>query len=305
MGGEIDYVSKKPFPKEWQPRTYDELWRSRLIAVRQLEFLGKGEDEAAAAARGELLGSVLLLAREGQRNQAVSVLKDFAPRTDDERRLLLDAAQRLCSDGAEALTNDEKTELKTIIGRAFGATYFDHLRRWVGKRIHSDFDLNSPGDPYKEADQREIELAEEGYSKGLSNGEIEWLVSPEAENVWIFGRRLGELDAARTYLDVIVALSPANLNCMLLSSYLVGLENRDGRDAGDAILDKLAETAPTLAFVATWRGTATAASGRRIFQLMRFGHVEPYFYLALMYGGWVASLPVRTGQEIVSLDVGD
>lgn len=139
------------------------------------------------------------------------------------------------------------------------------------------------------------------YAQGLSSAEIRWLASTTAENVWLFGRTLGELDIERVYLPSIVALSPPDPNCMLLSSYLLGIANAQGQMAWETILDELSETNPVLAFGATWRGLGTEASALRVIRLVESGKIERRFCRLLMYGGWISSLPLEFIDKIVGL----
>jgi hypothetical protein len=134
----------------------------------------------------------------------------------------LEAAQRLRREATEWLKEHqpESAALEHVIDSVFGNSYFDRLRRWVGRRLPSDFDsASSTG--FDKADTLVRQLAQEGFRKQLSEEELRWLASPEAENVWAFGHRLGELDETGSLTSAIVAVSSADLNCMLLASYLV------------------------------------------------------------------------------------
>jgi hypothetical protein len=217
MGGDIDDVSKRHFPPDWRPHTLGQLWDGRRIAIQQLSAIAEGSDEVAFEARESLIHSVFTLTRYGPLEEAVRILKEFTPRNDKERREALEAAQRLRREAAEWLNEHqpESAALEHIIDSVFGDSYFDRLRRWVGRRLPSDFDSTSPTG-FDKADTLVKQLAEEGFRKQLSEEELRWLASPEAENVWPFGHRLGELDETGSLISSIVAISPADLNCMFV-----------------------------------------------------------------------------------------
>jgi hypothetical protein len=302
MGGDVDDVSNRRFPPDWRPHNWGQLWDGRRIAIRQLSAIAEGSDGVASEAREALIHSVFTLTRHGPLEEAVRILKEFRPSNDKEKRESLEAAQRLRREAAEWL-NDHESErmaLDHVIDSVFGTSYFDRVRRWIGRRLPSDFDATSPTG-FDKVDTLVRQLADEGFRRGLSQEEQSWLASPEAENVWSFGLRLGELDNGRTLINTIIAVSPTDLNCLFLASYLVGIATSQGDPVRERILDDLAERQPALAFAATWRGTPTVASGERMACLIENEQVDPAFYRALTYGAWVTSLPEKLCLRIISL----
>jgi hypothetical protein len=308
MGGEVDQVSLRRFPAEWKPRTWDELWDARRIAIQQLSSIADGRDDAASLARRALVQSVLTLIRHGQPQDVVSILQNCQPQDDTERREVMEAAQRLLNESSSVLDETQRKTLEQIASKAFGSSYFDRLRRWVGRRLHTDYDL-SGGTGFDSADLKAMELAQEGYAQGISDDELGWLTSPEAENVWEFGKRLGELDTERKFLERIISVTPTDMNCLLLASYLIGLAITLGRDTSEQVLDDLARVNPTLAFIATWRFGPSEKGGQRVVSLMEAGEIDTKFFQALKYGAWVESLPphlaIRTTELILAANPED
>lgn len=300
MGGEVDHVSLRRFPAEWKPKTWEELWEARRTAIQQLSSIAKGDDEASALARQALVQSVLTLIRHGQPQDAVSILNASQPQNDKERREVMEAAQRLLNEPGNALDETQRKTLEQIASRTFGSSYFDRLRRWVGRRLHTDYDL-SGGTGFDSADLKAMELAQEGYAQGISDDELGWLTSAEAENVWAFGKRLGELDTEKRFLERIISVTPTDMNCLLLASYLIGLATTLGKDTSEQILDDLAKVNPTLAFIATWRFGPSEKGGQRVVSLMEAGGIDTKFFQALRYGTWVESLPLHLAIRITEL----
>jgi hypothetical protein len=300
MGGDVDELSRRSYPADWKPKTWGELWDARRVAIEQLTFISNGTDEASALAREALFQSVFALLRHGQAKDAITILRNNPPRNDKERLEVIDSANRLLKEASATLDNDERQTLVRIAGEAFGPDYFDRLRRWVGRRTHSDYDLEG-GTGFNNADRKVVELAEEGFTQGIPDKALAWLTLPEAENVWVFGRRLGELDTDRLFLEPIISKTPADLNCMLLSSYLVGLAGNIGRAASEQILNELENRNPTLAFGASWRVGPSEEGGRRVIRLMESGRLEPSTYRAFRYGSWVESLPTEITVAIIKL----
>jgi hypothetical protein len=297
-GGDTDYLSKRPYPPEWKPKTYGEIWEARRKALGYLKQIGAGSDEAAVVARRELLQSPYALVSQGQVDDAIGVLESAVAMSDDERRSIIRSCDQI--NRVPNLTDEQRAKVKWIRDSAFGNTYFDRIRRWVGGRLPEDFDPNSASG-FDAADRRVMELAEEGLKSEIGSAEMEWLSSREAENVWPFGRRLGELDKDEKFRERIFQAAPDDENCMLLAAYVWGRGAASGAENRERLLDDLMQAKPMAAFGATWRGDATVAGAERIIQLVATGRVPASSLRMLRYGGWVIQLPVDYAIEIVNV----
>jgi len=299
FGGETDEVSKKPFPPEWRPKKNEDVWEPRRRALAYLDSIGKGGDEAAMAARRESIWSARALLEYGQADDALRILEISLPRSDEERRAILESCDWLSK--VENLPDDFRRRIQEVRDRAFGKDYFSRLRRWVGKRIHGDFDMNNPSGGYGVADDRVQRLAEEGFAEGLPEAELRWLASPEAEHAWSFGHRLGELDREGKFFSEIFKVTPNDVNCMLLASYIRGRGVTCGEGIRDTMLDELLEEKPDAAFGATWRNDATAIGAERIIGLVSSGRVAATTLRVLLYGAWANNLPPNYTVRILTL----
>jgi DNA-binding Lrp family transcriptional regulator len=297
FGPDTDHLSKRPYPPEWRPTTYGDIWEARRMAIKYLEQIGKGNDEAATVARRELLQSPFALVSQGQVDDAIRILESAVPMNDEERRNIVRSCDQI--NRVPNLTDEQRARVKQIRDSAFGTTYFERLRRWVGGRLPEDFDLSSASG-YDAADRHVMELAEEGFKNGIGEAEIKWLSSPEAENVWPFGRRLGEIDQQERFRDRIFQAAPDDQNCMLLAAYIWGRSAAFGPENRERLLDALLQTKPIAAFGATWRGDATVAGAIRIINLVSAGRVPASSLSMLRYGGWVTQLPTEYAIEIIN-----
>jgi hypothetical protein len=297
-GGEIDELSQKPFPPEWRPEKNSDVWEPRRKALGYLENIGHGSDEAAVAARRERIWSTRALLKYGQADDALEVLESSTPKTDEERRAVLESCDWLSK--VQRLPSDFQGRIQTVREAAFGSDYFSRLRRWVGKRVHGDFNMDSASG-YAEADKRVQQLAEEGFNQGVSETELKWLASPDAEHVWIFGHRLGELDLKGKLFSQIIKVSPDDINCMLLASYIRGRGVVCGDETREMMLNALIEEKPGAAFGATWRNDATIAGAERVIKLVSSGRVAGTTLRVLLYGAWANKLPTTYTIKILTL----
>ena len=301
FGGDVDFLSKQPFPLEWKPKTFGDIWAPRKRALAYLERIGKGSDEAAVFARRGRLRSVYALVQQAQVEDAILVLETANPVTDDDRRLIPSACDQI--DRVSDLTSEQRARVAKIRESAFGASYFDRLRRWVGRRLLGDFNPNGTSG-FEVADERVVQLADEGFRQGVAPHELAWLVTPEAENVWVYGRRLGELDQAGTFFEQILEASPDDVNCLLLASYLSGKASAQTGEEREAAIDVVSKRKPSAGFGTTWRSEPTEEGAKRIIRLVSDDSVPASAMSALMYGGWVEKLPAEYAVSVVDLMVG-
>ncbi|HEY2548272.1 MAG TPA: ATP-binding protein [Candidatus Acidoferrum sp.] len=298
MGGNIDELSGQPYPEEWRPRTWEELWSSRREALTRLRQIARGSDEASKRAQETLVGSVFTLIRDGIPADAIATLEGLNPNTDAQKREILDAAKRIEREVGERLSAQEKERLNAISQRTFDRSFSGRLRRWVGHRIHADYDL-AGGTGFDAADVQTRKLAEEAYESDVTPGDLEWLSSREAENVWLFGQRLGELDTKSDYIMRLINNSTKDTDSLLIASYLTGQATLKGQDFRESILDDLSKKKPMLAFSATWRGSPSPRGLLRILGLVDSGAIAPETLGYLIYGGWTLSFSSKEIAELL------
>lgn len=298
MGGELDPLSNKPFPPEWRPKTYGDIWAARRRAIKYLEEVGGGDDDAAALARRTRLTSTAALYVE----DAAAILDTTTPSDDEERRIIMEACSRIL----EISDLPEQLRLRLLRARekTFGASFSDQLRRWVGKRLHTDYDLEH-NSGYAAADSHVARLAQEATENGLAKEQLTWLASPEAEYAGLFGQRLGELDRTGSFEPAIKAATEDNFNCMLLAGYLTGrYPERLEAELSQAI-DDIEQNKPRAAFGATWRTEPSEAGARRVIRLVRDGRIDPSSLRVFMYGLWLPNLPLAYTIQILDLILED
>ena len=298
MSGDIDPASGSPFPPEWRPKTYGEVWAVRRSALDYLARIAQGGDDAAKSARKAQLRSTAALIQYGQFDDAISLLEATTPVNDEERRVLVDASVRIS--GTPDLPEESQSRLQKIRENAFGSSFMDRLHRWVGKRTHSDYDLKG-NSGYDGADAKTKGLAEEAFESGMSADELRWLSSREAENVWLFGSRLGELDVNGNWESEIIRATSDDIDCLLLASYIWAREFNGCPEKREEVVDAIEAERPQLAFGVTFRGTPSKAGAERVIRLLSTGRVSPSAIRMLMYGPWLKGVPKTSVVQILEL----
>ena len=222
--------------------------------------------------------------------QSIQILETVDPQTDKEKRELLDVARRLERELKDRFSAAQIEQLHAVAGKCFDSSYLGRLKRWTGRRLHTDFNPDNPPAGVQEANLQVQALAEEGYKNGISDPELAWLASPEAENAWEFGFRPGQIDETRSLLDRIVSVSLPNFNALLFASYVIGRASVEGESFGDEVLDRLTTTHPMLAFAGTWRGAGSRNGLDRTLRLVQSGRVPVESLGHLAWGGWSHAL---------------
>jgi hypothetical protein len=294
MGGELDPFSNKPFPAEWRPKNYGEIWAARRRAINYLERVGEGDDAAAVLARRTRLTSTSSLYAE----DAVTLLETAIPLDDEERRIIMQASLHL--ERIPDLPEGLRLRLLRAREQAFGISFFEQLRRWVGKRLHTDYDLEHESG-YTSADQQVIRLAEDAAVKGLSAEELKWLASPEAENVWTFSQRLGELDTAACFEAPIKEVTEDSFNSLLLTGYLTGRYPASMVVERSRAIDEIEQSKPKAAFSVTCRLEPSESGAQRVIRLVQNRLVNPSAFQMLEYGPFLPQLPLKYTIQIIDL----
>lgn len=298
MGGNVDDLSGRPYPPEWRPNTWGEVWDVRKALISRLMSLTTRSGLVGQQAREVLIGSVFTLIRDGMWSDAIAALANTKPASDSERRSMLDATKRIERDVGAKLSPEEREKISEIQRNCFDESFSGKLRRWVGKHIHADYDLEGHTG-FNAADAEVQKTAELGYKEGIPDEDLEWLGSREAENAWQFGQRLGELDAGSGYLPKLLRWTQRDINPLFLAGYLSGQQQSRGSDFREAFLDDLAQTEPLLAFAATWRGTPTPRGLKRVLKLIDSGALAPENLGYLAFGGWTNSFSASEIKDLL------
>lgn len=298
MSGDFDPASGAPFPPEWRPKTYGQLWELRRRALEYLASVAEGDDDAAKSARNTRLHSTGALIQHGQVDDAISLLENATPIDDDERRAIIDACARISE--TPDLPEEARSRLRRIRERAFGSTFTERLHRWVGKRTSSDYDLKGTT-AFEAADAQTRKLAEEAIETGLSSDQLQWLCSRYAENVWLFGQRLGEIDTDGRLQNKIIEATPDNVDCLFLASYVWGRDFGGQPEEREEVIKAIETTLPHAAFGVTFRGTPSEAAARRVIRLLSNKRVQATAVRMLMFGPWMKGIPRTSVVEILEL----
>ncbi len=295
-------------PPEWRPASPKEDVDVRRSALRLLEAALHDTDQSVV---GEARQTLLRIKRNallfGLGDDIARLFELLPKQSDSERRELRVAVEELLRYQSKQMSPILREQFETLQGQLAGKSFGERLRRWVGSLPIEDFASEPGGRPA--AEEQAIRLADEAFADtSLLQQELDWLASPEAENVIWFACRLGELDSEHRWVEPIILRVRGGRGSTLLAGYLQGRARATEMDWAETFLDQLTDDEPNLAHAileATWRAGTSTRGARRIVRLIRRGALSPADLGVLVWGGWVKDLDKEPFEEIMTAAVRD
>ncbi len=274
-------------PPHYRPRTWEEV---RHIKRRALSLLGKAlvdpTADVSAEARTVFITNARSLILQGLADEVIEWFGEIGPVTEIEQRRVWESIMDALKYASQSLNESQTQRLHALSKDYYGDSLPDRIKRYTGRWSHVDWP--SEGEP-REARPEHIaeQLAEEALQ---ADDELRpllgWLASGEAEQLWPFMHRLGELDTQRRWFEDILSAGKEGKDPRLFSAYL-----RGRTDAGDPWPDSLLDTfshdphTTTVAFDATLRGPPSDHAALRLLKMADQGWIDPNAFGWLQYGG--------------------
>jgi hypothetical protein len=291
-----EYQRGRVVPAEWTPHSWEEEWQARRSALGLLDTcLSDGDTEISAEARAILVQSARGLVRIGLANEVLQRIDATPVRDENEAHELWRLLQQILDRESTTLSDSQRARAEQIAYALVGDSYHDRLRRWVGQGSPIDYrDLKERG--LRQEDMA-AKMAEEGFQNpSLLGDELDWLASPEARLVHAYGRRLGELDHAETWLPELVERVKAGASPGLLGTYLRGRSDSGGCERVHDLLDTWAQDSgmARVSYEITWRLQPGERAARRAARLVDNGWIPPGELSRLAWGRWPQAVSIET-----------
>lgn len=294
-------------PHPWRPQTWGDDHAYRRAALRLLnQALQDADESVRRKALSTLLEVTRGLIRLGLADDVISRLEGLKVAEDAQRRAVWGAIKTALKYEEAILTEEQQHRFEQRAVQLFGASFHDRLRRYVGHLALVDA-LREDAPLAERPQTLAAQLAEEALQAPESlRAELPWLVSREAENVWFFGRRLGELDNQLTWWEEIIETTRSG-NDTLLCAYLQGRADAGETIWREQVLEAWASDPSTAIWVldATWQGPATASGVERLITLVDRGWLPASQLTRLVYGAWVRPLEAGDVGKLLERMLGD
>jgi hypothetical protein len=289
-------------PAEWRPSNPEEYVAAKRAALELLDgALAHENDEIAKEARSVLLGSLRTLVNLGLAGEAITRVERLNTGSEEKRRDVRRALQDLLRFESKVLTAALQDKVKRLLESLEEVIFRERVRRWCGR-------LSSADMPLREKEERVLEeragsLAQEAYDNpALLREELEWLVSSDAEHVWPFAKKLGELDLEAYWFETLVILARSGKGILFFVGYLKGRAEAGSSEWVEGLLDKWCESDENLGVVVfeyMWRAGASEDRVRKILHLVDSGKLPPGYLGRLVWGDWTKNLPAASLKDII------
>jgi hypothetical protein len=225
---------------------------------------------------------------------------------DTEEREIWEGVSSLLKFDGASLDEGTRQRLEAVAVRIFGDSLADGIKRYAGRFAAADWPSDDESVEKPEAIARR--LADEALGRlDEVKPTLLWLFSTEAEQVWPFAYRLGELDVERTWFPALLEAATGGSDPRMLSGYLQGrAANTDGEWC-DNLLDAWANDPALVRFAidATARGTPSDRAIKRILVLLDREFVTPSSLHWLTWGHWTSGVSLDAFVELLSRIVAD
>jgi len=275
----------------WRPRTWGEVWE---IKRRALALLGTALDDPSPEIRREakevFLSHARSLVLQRLADEVVGWFTHLSADDEAERRKIWESIEDVLRYASDALTDEQSERLQAGSKRFYGDSLADRIKRFTGPWSHVDWPQE--GEPEEARPDRVAErLADEAI--GAMDEVLPilpWLASGEAEELWPFIRRLGELDTKRQWLEPLLTTARKGQDPRIVSGYLVGRAQAGDSAWGEDLLDEWSgdRSLAMIVFDATARGTPSDRAAARLLKLVDDGWVEARYLTWLR--GWPRGL---------------
>jgi hypothetical protein len=297
-------IGSKPVPQEWFPRTKEQVNAACLFGLKLIGRTMKDSDPTVSkGAEDVLISSARTAVRFGLASPVISLLEELTPKTDEDKRETREGIRLILDYEVEKLGANERLRLIAIEQKLAGTDFRGSLHRWVGQWSFGDWDIQER-DGGATANERAAMLAKQAMENPEElRAELDWLYSDEARNVTHFGKRLGELDTARVWLDELSQKARDAKQPLLLASYLWGRIAAGDQKFVENLVEKWASRDPRLSQVVLATSSQLNPSNRaveRILELLKNRSILTEDLIPLLWSPWPEKLPSAAFQLLVS-----
>ena len=285
-----EYQGLRPEPKQWEPKTYGELWdvyrQAWQLLFGQLERLPTDEREK---------GIVILLEHAPELGQIPTLIDMIVDTVDtlakktyvNEKQVMATINSILFHDGKK-LPVKSRQRWEKLMNELVGSDFHSMMQRYVGMDLLEDkFDEDrnhvDQAQPYIE------KLAQQAVDTlSLLQAELHWLVTSEAQNGYRFGHELGKRDDGFTLLPTLLDAqrnAATNANVSFLGGYFRAIFDKD-QPLWEEQLDALIEdTKLNIAISALTRcSSLTDRAGLRLLNLAKNDTIDVNHFGIFFYG---------------------
>ena len=295
--GNAEYQGLRPEPKLWTPKTYSEIWDAYKqvwqLLSEQLTRLPEDERKDGAEV---LLAHAREIARiPGLADMVVDTVATIAKQMYVSEKQVIETINAILRYDGEDLPAETRGRWEQLMGELVGSDFHSMMQRYVGMNLPEDLQFDEDRNRVDRAQPQIEALAQQAVdAPSLLRSELDWLVTPEAQNGYRFGHELGKRDDGFCLLPTLLDAqrnAEENASVAFLGGYFCAIF--EGNEAEwdeqlDALIDEteLNRLIPEL----TARSGLTDRAGRRVLDLARNGIIGVNHFEVFAYGKEIQNL---------------
>ena len=291
-----EYQGLRPEPKQWEPKTYGELWavyrQVWQLLVEQLERLPADEREK---------GVVILLEHAPELGQIPTLIDMIVDTVGtlakkiyvNEKQVIATINSILCRDGKE-LPAKTRQRWEQLMNELVGSDFYSMMQRYVGMSLLED-EFDEDGNHANQAQPQIEKLVQQAVdTPSLLQSELHWLITSEAQNGYRFGYELGKRDDGFTLLPMLLDAqrnAATNASVSFLGGYFRAIFDKD-QSLWEEQLDALIEDTKLNIAISglTLCSGLTDRAGLRLLNLATNGIIDVNHFRIFARGKTIESL---------------
>ena len=205
--GSAGYQGLPPQPELWIPETYGELWDAYERVWRLLsEKLARLPDDERKDGAEVLIGRASGIGRiPDLADMVIDTVTTIANNMYVSEKQVIATVNEILHYHGENLPVETRERWGHLLDDLVGSDFHSMMKRFVGMELLEDLQLDDDRD-YVDHAQPEIEAVAQQVvdTPSLLQSELDWLVTPEAQNGYTFGHELGKRDNDFSLLSTLL-----------------------------------------------------------------------------------------------------
>lgn len=287
-------------PPEWNPISWEDLKRSVLSALNIMDkALETSDYEIQAEATRIFLSHIRILLARGFDNEVLERLQRIQIKFPELEKELIKSIEEVIYFDTKRLPKEVIDNVISFRDQLIVNDFKGLMKRYVKSRLFKDYLKENK----TKADEIVRELAEDSikYPEKLRE-ELNWLVTPEAENGYLFGKTLGDLDKDYYWLEFILQSikDSEKPSVYFLGGYLSSIKLYDEK-LWEKILNRCYEDEILKKFLLEiiWRSGTDDKAVKLIIKMLKNQEIKPKEIELLTYGAWFGEVSARVFAEFL------
>lgn len=301
-----------PIPEEptgapmtfWRPQTWEDV---RVVKRKALDLLDQAlandYPEVQRAAATAALASLRGVARLGLATDIIKRVVHLMATELADKRKAREQLEDVMEYDSEYLSETDKLTITELLHQLIPQSFPDRLHRWVGKWSHLDWMRGRGTEEVGPLNEIRKLVEEVVANPELLKDELNWLMSPDAENSGYFSLSLGEHDVKRRWFKELCDGVERGGQAHILGLYLEGRRQAGDDERCEQTLDALADSTAFghVVLEASWRGPATIVRAERLLRLVRDGKLPARDLAMLERSRWPVDLLPEQFKQVIDV----